>query len=203
MVSFASCYTWRFPPISSRTHTSSPIMTADTTSNINHQKFYTVRLEVPVCWQTKMKGLRENKMLGLGSAALLARLYFFMSKSAHQFCTLFRKKNAGADTLSRKTKVWCSVKMCTLEKLKLLWWEEHKPHLQRVICNTFSENKHSVSRWENKAAEPWQSLKFKGLCSWPLASIFQLLIWPSGYPDPSSVCTIRGQSIWHYRPQMS
>lgn len=66
-----------------------------------------------------MKGLRENKMLGVwGSAALLVRLYFFMSKSAHQFCTLFRKKNAGADTLSGKTKVWCSLKTCTLEKLK-------------------------------------------------------------------------------------
>lgn len=59
-------------------------------------------------------------MLGLGSAALLARLHFFISKSAQQFCTLFRKKNASADTLSTKTKVWCSVKTRTLEKLKLV-----------------------------------------------------------------------------------
>ena len=77
-----------------------------------------------------------------------------MSKSAHWFCTLLRKKNAGANTPSRKTKVWCSATMCRLEQRSLSRWGHHQARLHRLPCRTFPENKHYSSRWRHGAAAP-------------------------------------------------
>lgn len=59
------------------------IMTANTTSKINHQNFYPVRLKVPVYQKTKMKIFRKIRCWGWDSAALLTTKLHFLWASQH------------------------------------------------------------------------------------------------------------------------
>ena len=97
----------------------------------------------------------------------------------------------------RKNKGLVQLENVHTGKAKALWRDEHRPHLQRRICNTFSENKRFNSRWKIRQLTLLAETQ-KGVHNGPSQEHLPNLTCPFSYPGPSSVWTTPRQGNWHY-----